>query len=78
MLAGDTGWGLCVLLSIASVLERKLARRIPTDMMRMLVTWHQELMGKEYLRGRELTPLAFKELVLVETEADLAMVSGVI
>ena len=55
----DIGWGLCVLVSIAERLN------VPTHMMKMMITWHQELMEKEYLVNGKIAGRDVGELVLI-------------
>ncbi len=44
----DIGFGLCVLVDIAERLN------IATPMMKFLIQWHQEMMGKEYLKDGKM------------------------
>lgn len=72
----DIGWGLCTLVSIAERLE-SAGIRTPTTMMRMLIDWHQKMMGKEFLyngrlRGRDCT-----DLVLLRPDDPLELVAKV-
>jgi len=65
----DIGWGLCVLISIA---ERV---RTPCTLMKMLVVWHQELMGKQYLVNGELVGRDCRDLVLLKPTDPLELVA---
>jgi len=60
----DIGWGLCVLISIAENLALH-GVKTPTTVMRMMVEWHQKLMGKEFLINGELKGRDCKDLVLL-------------
>jgi len=76
----DIGWGLCVLVSIAERLELEPSmrgRKIPVDMMKHCISWHQQIMGKEFLVNGKLTGKDCVELVLVKPSDPLEMVSGV-
>merc|ERR1711920_309074 len=70
----DIGWGLCVLVSIAERLEAA-GVKTSTVMMRMLIEWHQKLMGKEYLYNGELRGRDCAELVLLRPEDPLELVA---
>merc|ERR1719265_2664145 len=70
----DIGWGLCVIISIAEKLQTS-GLRASTTMMRMLVEWHQNLMGKEYLKNGKLQGRDIGELVLLRTEDALELVA---
>merc|ERR1712012_1031356 len=70
----DIGWGLCALISIAERLE-DAGVRTPTVMMRMLVEWHQKLMGKEYLYNGRLRGRDCNELVLLRSSDSLDLVA---
>lgn len=70
----DIGWGLCVLVSIAERLE-DVGMHTPTTMMRMLIEWHQKIMGKEYLYNGRLRGRDCAELVLLHPGDDLSMVA---
>ena len=67
----DIGWGLCVLVSIADRLN------VPAHMMKMLISWHQELMGKEYLLNGKLAGKDCPELVLLSSSDPLELVACV-
>ena len=67
----DIGWGLCVLVSIADRLN------VPVYMMKMLIGWHQDLMGKEYLVQGKLAGRDCGELVLVGPHDGLEVVARV-
>lgn len=67
----DIGWGLCVLISIADRLD------VPVHMMKMLVYWHQDLMGKEFLVNGRLTGRDCAELVLLSLSDPLELVARV-
>jgi hypothetical protein len=67
----DIGWGLCVLVSIADRLG------VPTYMMKMLISWHQDLMGKEYLVNGRIAGRDAGELVLVGPHDPLEMVATI-
>jgi len=60
----DIGWGLCVLLSIAEAMEPR-GIQTPTTVMKMMVEWHQKLMGKEFLINGRLTGRDCHDLVLL-------------
>eukprot|EP00933_Yihiella_yeosuensis_P008375 TRINITY_DN113793_c0_g1_i1.p1 TRINITY_DN113793_c0_g1~~TRINITY_DN113793_c0_g1_i1.p1 ORF type:complete len:200 (+),score=47.68 TRINITY_DN113793_c0_g1_i1:37-600(+) len=70
----DIGWGLCALVSIAEKLEMA-GISTPTTMMRMLIEWHQKLMGKEYLLNGRLRGRDCDELVLLRSGDDLELVA---
>lgn len=70
----DIGWGLCALVSIAERLEAA-GRRTPTTMMRMLIEWHQRLMGKEFLYNGRLRGRDCADLVLLRPGDDLELVA---
>merc|ERR1712060_25278 len=74
VITDDIGWGLCVLISIAERLE-DAGVRTPTAMMRMLVEWHQNLMGKEYLCNGKLCGRDCAELVLLQRSDPLDLVA---
>jgi hypothetical protein len=67
----DIGWGLCVLVSIADRLN------IPVYMMKMLINWHQDLMGKEYLINGRLVGRDCGELVLLQPTDSLDLVAKI-
>jgi len=67
----DIGWGLCVLISIADRLD------VPVHMMKMLVNWHQDLMGNEFLVNGRLTGRDCRELVLISPNDPLEMVARI-
>ena len=67
----DIGWGLCVLVSIADRLH------VPAYMMKMLINWHQDLMGKEYLVNGRLVGRDCGELVLLQSTDHLDLVARV-
>jgi hypothetical protein len=70
----DIGWGLCTLVSIAERLE---AAGVPTSttMMRMLIEWHQNMMGKEFLFNGKLRGRDCADLVLLKPSDDLGLVA---
>lgn len=70
----DIGWGLCALVSIAERLELA-GMSSPTTMMRMLIEWHQNLMGKEYLYNGKLRGRDVQELVLLRPGDPLELVA---
>eukprot|EP00931_Biecheleriopsis_adriatica_P110181 TRINITY_DN8444_c0_g1_i1.p1 TRINITY_DN8444_c0_g1~~TRINITY_DN8444_c0_g1_i1.p1 ORF type:complete len:446 (-),score=78.66 TRINITY_DN8444_c0_g1_i1:127-1464(-) len=70
----DIGWGLCALVSIAEKLETA-GIFTPTTMMRMLIEWHQRLMGKEYLYNGRLRGRDCLELVLLAPGDDINLVA---
>eukprot|EP00928_Gymnodinium_smaydae_P056808 TRINITY_DN4011_c2_g1_i1.p1 TRINITY_DN4011_c2_g1~~TRINITY_DN4011_c2_g1_i1.p1 ORF type:complete len:455 (-),score=106.00 TRINITY_DN4011_c2_g1_i1:88-1452(-) len=72
----DIGWGLCALVSIAERLE-DAGIKTPTTMMRMLIEWHQNLMGKEYLYNGRLRGRDCGELVLLRPSDSLELVANV-
>ncbi|EER10810.1 hypothetical protein Pmar_PMAR000853 [Perkinsus marinus ATCC 50983] len=53
----DIGWGLCVLVSIAERLG------VATTVMKMMIEWHQRIMGKEFLVNNRLCGRDCAELV---------------
>ena len=67
----DIGWGLCVLISIADRLN------VPVHMMKMLVTWHQDLMNKEFLVNGRLAGKDCAELVLLSPSDPLESVARI-
>lgn len=71
----DIGWGLCTLVSIAERLE-VAGLKTPTTMMRMLIEWHQNLMGKEYLYNGKLRGRDCYELVLIRPDDPLELVAN--
>merc|ERR1711920_221798 len=71
----DIGWGLCVLVSIAERLEVN-GIRTPTVMMRMLIEWHQKLMGKEFLYNGRLRGRDCADLVLLRPGDPLDLVAN--
>lgn len=72
----DIGWGLCALVSIAEKLDAA-GIKTPTTMMRMLIEWHQNLMGKEYLYNGRLIGRDCYELVLLRPDDPLDLVANV-
>jgi len=72
----DIGWGLCTLVSIAERLEAA-GIRTPTSMMRMLIEWHQNMMGKEFLYNGKLRGRDCAELVLLRPGDPLELVAQV-
>jgi len=70
----DIGWGLCALVSIAERLE-PVGIKTNTSMMRMLIEWHQKLMGKEYLYNGRLRGKDCAELVLIQPDDPLENVA---
>ena len=73
----DIGWGLCVLVSIAENLSKKLQKRIPVDEMHKCIAWHQWIMGKEFLVNGKLVGRDCGELVLLGPEDSLDVVTGI-
>eukprot|EP00444_Apocalathium_aciculiferum_P003759 CAMPEP_0183391992 /NCGR_PEP_ID=MMETSP0370-20130417/6821_1 /TAXON_ID=268820 /ORGANISM="Peridinium aciculiferum, Strain PAER-2" /LENGTH=471 /DNA_ID=CAMNT_0025571817 /DNA_START=92 /DNA_END=1507 /DNA_ORIENTATION=- len=71
----DIGWGLCALVSIAERLEEDLGVKTPTTMMRMLIEWHQDLMGKEFLVNGRLCGRDCADLVLLRPGDGLELVA---
>lgn len=67
----DIGWGLCVLVSIATRLN------VPVTTMKWLIEWHQSFMGKEYLKNGRLEGKDCGELVLLDKNEALELVGGV-
>jgi len=67
----DIGWGLCVLVSIAERLNT------PTTTMRWLIEWHQEFMGKEFIKDGKLKGKDVKELIVLESSESLELVGGI-
>ncbi|EER05313.1 hypothetical protein Pmar_PMAR027956 [Perkinsus marinus ATCC 50983] len=53
----DIGWGLCVLVSVAERLG------VATTVMKMMIEWHQRIMGKEFLVNNRLSGQDCAELV---------------
>jgi len=74
VITDDIGWGLCVLVSIAERLEAA-GIQTPTTMMRMLIEWHQNVMGKEYLFNGKLRGRDCANLVLLGPGDALDLVS---
>merc|ERR1719226_350410 len=72
----DIGWGLCALVSIAERLE-DAGIHTPTTMMRMLIEWHQNLMGKEFLYNGKLRGRDCAQLVLLREGDRLDLVARV-
>jgi len=70
----DIGWGLCALVSVAERLEIA-GIKTPTSMMRMLIEWHQKLMGKEYLLNGRICGRDCSELVLLRANDPLEIVA---
>jgi len=70
----DIGWGLCTLVSIAEKLE-SAGVSTPTTMMRMLIEWHQNLMGKEFLVNGKLRGRDCADLVLLRLSDPLELVA---
>lgn len=70
----DIGWGLCALVSIAERLEGA-GIKTPTTMMRMLIEWHQSMMGKEFLFNGKLRGRDCGDLVLLRPADDLQLVA---
>merc|ERR1712072_1305898 len=70
----DIGWGLCALVSIAERLE-VAGIPTPTTMMRMLIEWHQNMMGKEFLFNGKLRGRDCADLVLLRSNDDLDLVA---
>lgn len=70
----DIGWGLCALVSIAERLETA-GIRTPTTMMRMLIEWHQNMMGKEFLFNGRLRGRDCADLVLLRPDDALELVA---
>ncbi|KAF4654412.1 hypothetical protein FOZ61_008263 [Perkinsus olseni] len=67
----DIGWGLCVLVSIGERLG------VATTVMKMMIEWHQRMMGKEFLVNEKLCGRDCAELVLLEKEDPLELVATV-
>merc|ERR1719277_98739 len=76
VITDDIGWGLCVLVSIAERLEAA-GVHTPTTMMRMLIEWHQKLMGKEFLYNGKLRGRDCADLVLLRPGDPLELVATV-
>merc|ERR1719436_1951140 len=74
VITDDIGWGLCALVSIAERLEG-LGVSTPTTMMRMLIEWHQKLMGKEFLFDGRLRGRDCADLVLLRPGDALELVA---
>merc|ERR1719237_916683 len=74
VITDDIGWGLCALVSIAERLE-DAGVHTPTTMMRMLIEWHQKLMGKEFLYNGRLRGADCADLVLLRPGDALGMVA---
>lgn len=70
----DIGWGLCALVSIAERLEMA-GISTPTTMMRMLIEWHQKMMGKEFLVNGQLRGRDCADLVLLRPDDPLELVA---
>jgi len=71
----DIGWGLCALVSIAERLE-DAGERTPTTMMRTMIEWHQNLMGKEFLLNGRLSGRDCVDLVLLRPDDPLELVAA--
>lgn len=67
----DIGWGLCVLVSIADRLA------VPCYMMKMMISWHQDLMEKEYLVNGIIAGRDSHELVLIARSDPLELVGKI-
>merc|ERR1719442_224692 len=76
VITDDIGWGLCTLVSIAEHLENA-GIHTPTTMMRMLIEWHQNLMGKEFLYNGKLRGRDCADLVLLRPGDSLELVARV-
>merc|ERR1712039_45568 len=74
VITDDIGWGLCSLVSIAERLEAA-GIQTPTTMMRMLIEWHQNLMGKEFLYNGKLRGRDCADLVLLRPGDSLELVA---
>lgn len=74
VITDDIGWGLCALVSIAERLEAA-GVQTPTTMMRMLIEWHQKLMGKEFLYNGKLRGRDCADLVLLRPGDALELVA---
>lgn len=70
----DIGWGLCALVSIAERLELA-GIHTSTTMMRMMIEWHQNMMGKEFLYNGKLRGRDCADLVLLRLSDDLELVA---
>jgi len=70
----DIGWGLCALVSIAERLEYA-GIHTPTTMMRTMIEWHQNMMGKEFLFNGKLRGRDCADLVLLRAADDLELVA---
>lgn len=70
----DIGWGLVALVSIAERLE-DAGIHTPTTMMRMLIEWHQRIMGKEFLYNGKLRGADCADLVLLRPGEALELVA---
>jgi len=70
----DIGWGLCALVSIAERLETA-GIHTSTTMMRMMIEWHQNMMGKEFLFNGKLRGRDCADLVLLRASDDLELVA---
>jgi len=71
----DIGWGLCCLVSIAERLEAN-GINTPTTMMRCMIEWHQNLMGKEFLYNGKLRGRDCVDLVLLRPGDPLELVAN--
>lgn len=67
----DIGWGLCVLVSIGKRLNT------PTTTMRWLIEWHQNFMGKEFIKNGKLEGKDLKELIVLLDSEPLELVGGI-
>jgi len=74
VITDDIGWGLCTLVSVAERLEAA-GVHTPTTMMRMLIEWHQNLMGKEFLYNGKLRGRDCADLVLLRPGEPLELVA---
>jgi len=70
----DIGWGLCVLISIAERLEAA-GIKTPTTMMRTMVEWHQQMIGKEFLFNGKLRGRDCADLVLLRPDDPIELVA---
>lgn len=68
----DIGWGLCVLVSIAERLK------VPTTTMKWLIGWHQNFMGKEYLKDNKLVGKDMGEIVVLNDNEPLELAGGIL
>lgn len=68
----DIGYGLCVLVDIAERLH------VAVPMMKFMIEWHQDMMGKEYLKNGKICGKDISELVLLRPEDPITVVANIL